>query len=149
MKKIRVVSLPGQGRASPVSYAIAPLDSAFEAGTVAAAFFAAHRAFAASEIRFRPAAVMPPLEFFGAAFFATALAGFVVVETAETFAASFFFAQRFRCASAMRLRASSLITRLPVCGALCRAAAVKILAAFFEGCGVDAEAFKDSKAAIA
>jgi hypothetical protein len=125
------------------------LDNAFAAGTVAAAFFAAHRAFAASEIRFRPAAVMPPLELFGAAFFAAALAGFVVVETAEDFAARFFFAQRFRCASAMRWRASSLIARFPACGALCGAAAVEVLAVLLEVCGADAEAFKDSKAAIA
>ena len=39
------------------------------AAVLAAAFFDAQRAFAASDIFFRPAAVMPPLALLGAAFF--------------------------------------------------------------------------------
>jgi hypothetical protein len=88
----------------------------------AAALFAAQRAFVASDNRFRPAAVRPPLELFAAGF-AEVLVDVVATEAsaagraaffAAALTARFFFAQRFCCANAIRWRASALITRFPV-----------------------------------
>lgn len=113
---------PGDASRSPC-YAVADLT----AEVFAAAFFAAQRAFVASDKRLRPAAVSPPLGLFAAAGFAAVLAdavatGGIAAEVAAFFAAAltarFFFAQRFCCAAAMRWRASTLMTRFLATGAV-------------------------------
>jgi hypothetical protein len=93
-------------------------EAAFLAEVLAAAFFAAHRAFAATANFFLVAALMGfRAPFATGVATGAALAGFTVVGAtaaffAAYFAALFFFAQRFCWASAIRWRASGLIIRL-------------------------------------
>jgi len=112
------------------SYAVTGLVAA---EVFAAALFAAQRAFVASDKRFRPAAVRPPLDLFAAGF-AVVLVDVVAAEAgaaggaaffAAALTARFFFAQRFCCANAMRWRAWALMTRFP--------ATVAVLAVFKAG----------------